>query len=276
MKIKYLGTAATEGIPAPFCDCRICKDARKLGGREIRSRSQALINDKLLIDFNADSFYHAWRFGLDYVRIRHCIITHVHTDHFYPPELRNLRPGYTEWDEGTPPFTIYGSEDLLPILESGIFDTTEDHLVYKHFEPYVTYEIEDLKVTPMKAAHGTPHPYIYIIGHECKTMLYGNDTGYFLPETWDYLIEHKPRFDLVSLDCTEGGYEEIGYNEHMCFGVNKRVKRDMLALGLVDEKTVFVLHHFSHSGKNVLYRDMVPLAATENMLVSYDGMEIEF
>lgn len=48
MKIKYLGTAAAEGIPALFCRCDICKEARKRGGREIRTRSQAIIDEKLL------------------------------------------------------------------------------------------------------------------------------------------------------------------------------------------------------------------------------------
>ncbi len=49
MKIKYLGTAAAEGIPAIFCECKICKKARELGGKNIRTRSQALINDDLFI-----------------------------------------------------------------------------------------------------------------------------------------------------------------------------------------------------------------------------------
>ena len=31
MKIKYLGTAAAEGVPAIFCNCETCKEARKLG-----------------------------------------------------------------------------------------------------------------------------------------------------------------------------------------------------------------------------------------------------
>ncbi len=29
MKIKYLGTGAAEGIPALFCRCAICNEARK-------------------------------------------------------------------------------------------------------------------------------------------------------------------------------------------------------------------------------------------------------
>ena len=35
MKIRYLGTGAAEGIPAVFCECSICKNARKVKGKEI-------------------------------------------------------------------------------------------------------------------------------------------------------------------------------------------------------------------------------------------------
>lgn len=43
MKITYLGTAAAEGFPAMFCNCEYCREAKKLGGKNIRTRSQAII-----------------------------------------------------------------------------------------------------------------------------------------------------------------------------------------------------------------------------------------
>ena len=71
MKFHFLGTAAAEGIPALFCECAVCKEAREKGGRFIRTRSQALIDDDLLIDFNPDSYMHFLRYGIDAVKIRH-------------------------------------------------------------------------------------------------------------------------------------------------------------------------------------------------------------
>ena len=58
MKIQYLGTAAAEGIPAIFCECETCKKTRERGGKNIRTRSQALIDDKILIDLPADTYLH--------------------------------------------------------------------------------------------------------------------------------------------------------------------------------------------------------------------------
>ena len=48
MKLKYLGTAAAEGYPAMFCDCENCRKAFKNKGKNIRSRSQAIIDNSLL------------------------------------------------------------------------------------------------------------------------------------------------------------------------------------------------------------------------------------
>ena len=50
MKVTFLGTAAAEGFPAVFCNCRFCKEARVLGGKNLRTRSQSIVNDDLLID----------------------------------------------------------------------------------------------------------------------------------------------------------------------------------------------------------------------------------
>ena len=66
MKIKYLGTSAAEGIPALYCGCDICNHARVAQGKEIRSRSQALIDDCILLDFGPDSFWHSVRFNINY------------------------------------------------------------------------------------------------------------------------------------------------------------------------------------------------------------------
>ncbi len=87
MKLKYLGTAAAEGIPGLFCNCRVCRNALSVRGREIKTRSQSLVDGKLLIDLPADTYMHVLNYGLDLREIHHCIITHNHSDHFYPNDL---------------------------------------------------------------------------------------------------------------------------------------------------------------------------------------------
>ena len=40
MKIKILGSAAYERVPAMFCTCGVCEQARKSGGKNVRTQAQ--------------------------------------------------------------------------------------------------------------------------------------------------------------------------------------------------------------------------------------------
>ena len=118
MKLQYLGTAAAEGVPGLFCQGDVCINARARGDREIRSRSQAIVNDRLIIDLPCDTFYHAARFGIDLTRARHILITHVHGDHTFPWELYNIRRGLAHFkDADMDGIHLYGSEDVASRFE---------------------------------------------------------------------------------------------------------------------------------------------------------------
>ncbi len=64
MEIQYLGTAAAEGLPALFCDCETCRRARDMGGKEMRTRTQSVVDGKLLIDLPPDTYTHALNYHL--------------------------------------------------------------------------------------------------------------------------------------------------------------------------------------------------------------------
>ena len=91
MKLKYLGTAAAEGVPAVFCNCEHCKYARKAGGKEVRTRSGAIVDNVIKIDFPADAYMQSLLHGLDFSNLNHVLITHTHSDHYCVKELENRR-----------------------------------------------------------------------------------------------------------------------------------------------------------------------------------------
>lgn len=275
MKIKYLGTAASEGIPSPFCQCDTCKKSRLFGGKNLRSRSQALVNDEILIDFPADTLYHAHRFCINLFSIHNCLITHIHEDHFYPGELLNVNPEYITLPNNCSAIRFYGSEDVM-IKGEKYFKKANGYVEFYAVRPFEPFRIENIIVTALPACHGTPHPYIYMLMEGKKAMLYAHDTDIFPKETWDYLNQTTPFFHLVSLDGNEGNQEDIPYQGHMCFGRNRICRQRMLKMGIVSEDTKFVLNHFSHNGKDVLYENLAAIALREKFDVSYDGMEIEF
>lgn len=276
MKIKFLGTAAAEGIPALFCDCRVCQNARKVGGKEIKTRSQAIVDDKILIDFPADTYMHSLCGGLDLISVRHCIITHGHMDHLYERDFwcRNKSIGNGSVD-GTV-MDVYMT-DATRNIASAYYEkqVNKDRVrlnTIKAFEPFC---IEDYRIIPLHADHDqTTEPVFYIIEHGDKTLLYANDTGYFLDETWEYLAKYERKFDFVSLDCT--GMLLPNYRHgHMGLTVNAEVVERLREMGLCDDKTVVYVNHFSHNGK-ATHEELVIEAAKYGFDVTFDGCEVEF
>ena len=278
MKLQYLGTAAAEGLPALFCDCDVCKKSRELGGKNIRSRSQAIIDDTLLIDFPSDTFYHTVLYNIELSKIKSCILTHNHEDHLYPQDLWNLRLGFSH-PEPTQSFTIYAthagySEIKCSVIPLKIEET--GHFKVERIEPFKPFVADGYKITPLKAEHDPKcDPVFYSIEKDGKAMLYANDTGIFPDETWEYLKNNPVKYDLISLDCTNmmlGAY----YGSHMGLKEDIMVRDRLIEIGCADENTKFICHHFSHNGGGVTHDEFVEIAAKENFDVSYDGKIVEF
>lgn len=272
MKFKYLGTAAAEGIPAIFCDCENCKKSRRLGGRNIRTRSQALIDDELLIDFPCDTYYHTLFNNIDLMKVKHCLITHIHIDHLYPLEFLFLKSGFSHPDKNWS-LNIYGSVDVEKVVEEYI-SSSNGFLKYKKVNTYQPFRIDNYSITALKAWHGTDNPYIYLISDGGKTILYAHDTDVLPEQTWGYLRDTNIHLDFVSMDCTQADDKNLEWHGHMCLERNIECKRRMEEYGLIDDNTTLVLNHFSHNGSICVYDEFYPLAKEYGFEVSYDGMEI--
>lgn len=268
MKIQYLGTGGSEGIPALMCVCDNCANARKIGGRNLRTRAQALIDGKLLIDFTSDTLAHTHSCGVDLSSVTDCLVTHSHYDHFAPIELTNFRPQHIhtpkDWH-----ITFYGSdivgEAVADCLDLNIFS-------FEAVQAFVPQKVGNYTVTPLKAIHSVKSgPLIYQISDGVKTLLYGTDTNYFHDSVWEYWEKTKPHFDLVTLDCTNS-CKPLTYVGHMGLAENIKVRQRMLEMGIADKNTKFVCTHFSHNGIKCLYDEIVPIAAGEGFAVAYDSM----
>ena len=145
MKIKFLGTAAAEGVPALFCHCPICMESRKLGGKNIRSRSQAIIDDTLLIDFNADTYWHSIVHNVDIPSIRNILITHSHEDHLYPADFYNRYNGFYHLPEGDHEINIYAGLSGYRMLNDLIVDDNSNllgNITPRLIKPYITFDVE--------------------------------------------------------------------------------------------------------------------------------------
>ncbi len=263
MYITYHGTAAAEGVPGIFCECEFCRYARTVGGKEIRLRSGALIDDTLKIDFGPDSFVQMLRFDEDYSRLEHVLITHSHEDHLSESELSRMKPGFCKTSRA---LTVYGNARVGEKMQKYLH---KDKLQFVELELFKTYNIAGYAVTPLEAIHALGSgevPFFYLIEKDNKRILYAHDTDLFPDSVMEFLT--GKRCDLISLDCTDG-IKHVNYKGHMGTSDNLLMRERLLAIGAADEKTVFVANHFSHNG-------LVPHHEMEKrlpgFLVAYDGM----
>ncbi|HHY83414.1 MAG TPA: hypothetical protein GX505_12180 [Clostridiales bacterium] len=271
MKIRILGTAAAEGIPGVFCNCPICEHARKNGGKNIRTRSQSIINDKYLVDFPMDSYLHSLRFNINFHEIYHVIVTHPHEDHFFPVDLEYRRPPFGLDNEGRL-LNVYGPGSISQRYPGFPSKSSQEYIKLHLLNAFETYTIGDLLVTPLRALHDRNiECFVYIIESQGKRLLYNHDSG-FLPEDSLKIVKDK-YFDCVICDTTSGALRDGNY--HMGVEDNIQLKKMMLESGCADKNTKFVLTHLSHNGR--LTHEQLEKAAFENgFLAAYDGFELEF
>lgn len=278
MKIKYLGTAAAEGVPGIFCDCENCRKSMKLGGKNIRTRSQAIIDDTLLIDFPADTYMHFLKYNLPLTKIKSCIITHSHMDHLYPVEIEMRINGFAHVESGEA-LTFYSWESGYNMLQEVVekYNISENDIKLVKITPFKAFEADGYTIIPIKASHDDKSsPVVYSIEKNGKSIFYGNDTSEFCEESVECLKNIKKPFDAVSLDCTQANDPEVPYVGHMNLKKCAAMREDFIKWGIADKNTKFILNHFSHNGSDVVYDDFVKIAAEYDFITSYDGMELEF
>lgn len=275
MQLQYLGTAAAEAFPAVFCHCDVCRRARQLGGKNLRARSGALINGKLLIDFPPDIFALSVKLGLDLGSINNLMVTHAHDDHFAVHELLLRDTAYSaRFPEGETPLRVFGNAAVVSMLHAALqraFGASERLSFAIHeVQPFQPFDVDDLRVIPLRALHNRREDcLIYIVEHDGKRLLYAHDTGYFPEEDWTYLA--GMHFDLVSLDCCSGPDRDGNY--HMGIPDNIEVKQRLEQLQCITAESRIIINHFSHNC-GALYDELVAASEPYGFTVSYDGMTV--
>ena len=280
MKLTYYGTAAAGGFPGFYCEDDLCMKVRNVGGRNIRTRSQAMVDDKILIDHPQDTYLHVCMYGLPIHKINNIIITHNHPDHLYVEDLFLRRKGFADLKNPTP-LKIYGSTAVIETIQlteerkNMVERMLEQNTIALHeitlFEPFY---VEGYKVTALNASHSASQSMMYMLEKDNKAMLYAHDTGLFPDCTMEYLKDIKVHFDLVSFDCTNG-ILQLSENNHMGLNGNIIMRERLLNIGCIRKDTRCILNHFSHKC-GVCYDDFVPIAAEKGFEVSYDAMVAEF
>lgn len=275
MEIQYLGTAAAEGLPALFCECETCRKARDAGGKEIRTRTQAVVDGEILIDFPPDTYTHALSYALRLGQIQHLLVTHSHMDHFFPVELIHRHEHFGHNAKGM--LHVYGNA----AVEKAFYDAVlidrfrvhplDDAVRFIRIEPFAGFMAAGFHIIPVPVDHDKREDcLIYIIEKNGKCILYGHDTGMNLSsEAWECIFSHK--YDLISLDATMGKIKADGY--HMGLADDIAFAKMLEEKGCIRPDTVKVINHFSHNG-GMTHGELEEFAREHGMAAAYDGMKV--
>ena len=271
MKLQLNGTGASEAFPSLFCTCKYCTEARELGGKNLRRRTSSCIDEKILIDFSADTYALSTQAHVDLSKIHHLIVTHSHADHFFPTDFHYLLPPFCIEPH---PFTIYGNSSVHKKFKEEHRDNAAllSHVKFCELTGGVPFFIDDYKITPVSTLHDAKEDcFIYIMEKDSRELLYAHDSTFFPEETWRHLSSH--RFSLVVLDCTS---IEVGHHfpNHMGLPDNILVKERMQKEGMANENTRFVITHFAHTF-NPLHEHTDSLARTNGFIAAFDGMVLD-
>jgi phosphoribosyl 1,2-cyclic phosphate phosphodiesterase len=268
MKVTLLGTSAAEGWPGLFCGCEVCGKARALGGKNIRTRASALIDDRLKIDFPPDMLHQVLQTNTDLRCLTAVLFTHAHDDHCSPAELQ-YRGKYFVPTPFSKPLPIYGPVNVIRKIEAGV-DSASSLLALHVLEPWQTVTIDGYRVTPILAQHDPDQIcFNYLIqDSEGATLLYASDTGWYEAATWEYL--EQVRLEGIVVECTKG-LMEGGYMAHLCIPEVVRMRRKLIQSGSFDADSPVVTTHFSHLS-GLLHHELEAQLNPHHIQTGYDGM----
>ncbi len=277
MKIRYLGTAAAEGVPAVFCKCANCENIRRLGYSEFRARTQVLLDGELCIDFPPEAYSNSLRFGVNLSDIRYLLVTHSHMDHFYAHDfiLRGYKYAVTDGSA----LKIYGNQEVGKVFSEctarEMKDVVLKNISFTQISPFERFEVGGYTVTTIPANHSkTEDALLYHVEKGGKGYLHLYDTGRISDGAFEYLKECGCHADLVALDCTFGEHEGGEYSRHMGLPDDKITMQKLFEYGVADDKTKFIATHFSHNCNPVRER-LEGICGELGVTPAYDGFEVE-
>jgi phosphoribosyl 1,2-cyclic phosphate phosphodiesterase len=279
MEVRILGSGGSEGIPAFLCRCRVCAEARRLGGREVRQNSCAHVTlasgQGILLDM-PPQFKMAWdRSGLDAEKLAAILISHRHQDHTL---------GLKYLIDAVPRNGIHRAKSVTAYLPADVVTgrlqglDPENHYPpegrkgpFVEFRPVAACEslaLGGCRVTSLetnhlrpdgRAAGGETLGYLFEDADGAR-MAYMVDAPPVLPAKTVEFLSAAP-LDCLIYECTFEGPAAAGHTDiKNLVEIRRRFSPRML-----------VATHISH--QNLNHRDLIKALAGERIRVAYDGMK---
>ena len=249
MKVTFLGTGTSRGIPVIGCQCRVCLSSNP---KNHRLRSSVLIEDrvKLVIDTSVDFRLQMLRHGVR--RIDALLYTHPHVDHILG--LDDVYP-FNMWSEKALP--AYGSKSTLKEIA-----VTFRHLFDGKGYPGVPsvqlvpvfekFNVGDVEIEPIEVLHGQ----LPIMGFRMGQFAYLTDVSYIPDASFK---------QLQGVECLV--LDGLRYQTHPTHFSLSEASEASVRIGASRTYLVHISHEVDHDEGNAYLPGSVKLA--------YDGLVLQ-
>ena len=246
----FMGTGAGCGVPAFFCDCPACQEARAVP-RARRGDCGAMIQSMqagglaTLIDTPPDIRHQLNREGV--FSFDRLLVTHGHSDHIggmeeleYMVQLRTKAPLPTYASPGTLETIAHEYHYMTYCLDA------------HELMPYETLEIDGVRYTALPVHHA-PGTYGYLVETPRTRLFYASDTGKLPEET----ARRVRGVDVLAMDATY--WKSCPTDQH--HSVQQTIEEGFE----LEAKTIYLTHLCMH------YAEPITLAELEEYLLQYNG-----
>lgn len=277
MRIKILGSGGWEGIPSPFCACRVCENAKEGPvSKNYRTRPEILVEGEggsFLIELSPDIRLQSTRFNLPL--IKDFLISHWHFDHLYGILELHAWSKYVMNQD----LNVFGSKKTTEWIEK-TFGHIPKNVVT--LEPYKSFALHGVTVTPIPVYHmkvrdadieetELSNTFGYILEKEGEKVVYLADY-YKLPER---AIELVKGADVLIADGTYL-FEDSFPNKATQNGLKSdpdHMHGDSIFtfINSLEPKQV-IFHSITHLTEKT-HEELQELLPA-NFRISYDGMEL--
>ena len=253
MKLTFLGTGTSVGVPTIGCTCRVCSSTDP---HDKRLRASVLVESgdtRVLVDCGPD--FRQQMLGREFKKIDAVLLTHEHYDHV--GGIDDLRPFCTfgEVDVYADGNTVGDLRRRIPYCFGESKYPGVPKINLSVVEPHRPFSIGSIDVLPIQVMHGK----LPILGYRFGDLVYITDMKTIRKEEMEYLKGVKILI-VNALRFSPEHHSHMTVNEAMEF------------IRMVSpEKT-----YFTHMGHDIGLHEEVNRQLPDDMDFADDGQMIEF